>query len=348
LLAVSAAAVLVAAVAATRHANTGGTDAVACGLPSRGVTATCGPCMERSCCIEAQACADAEGCPQVEACVRACAHGDGVCRARCYAGKGRVARLQQAVEKCRAGSCADQCLPGPWSCLGHVKWDFRAPAPQTIEVKTVAVCTSCGNGGNAVQGGAGGSPIAGATVRLCSLADPKCAIPLAAAKTDDKGAATLSIDTSLYGPPLSVFFEFHKDGEHYQDTLVHFNTPLTVDTDVGRTVVYDEKTNQEPRATEFGVAYDPTRAMVDVLPLDCNGQPATKKVELTWLDRDAKTVARPYFGYSGGAIAVNLPVNAAGVTRIVARVAETHQLISTATVAVRPRAETCVLLAPSP
>ena len=113
-------------------------------------------------------------------------------------------------------------------------------------------------------------------------------------------------------------------------------------------MVYDEKTNQEPRATEFGVAYDPTRAMVDVLPLDCNGQPATKKVELTWLDRDARTVARPYFGYSGGAIAVNLPVNAAGVTRIVARVAETHQLISTATVAVRPRAETCVLLAPSP
>jgi hypothetical protein len=344
---VSAAALLVVAVAATRHARTGGSDAAVCGLPSRGVTAACGPCIAQACCGEAQACSDTEGCPQVEACVRACASGDGVCRARCNAGKSRVARLQQAVETCRATSCADQCLPAPWACLGHVKWDLPATAPQTIEVKTVAVCTSCGNGGSIVGGG-GGSPIAGATVRVCSLADPTCAIPLTAGKTDDKGALTLSIDASSYRPPLSVFFEYHKEGGRYQDTLEHFNTPLTVDTDLGHTVVYDEKANQEPRAAEFGAVYDPTRAMVDVLPIDCNGRPATKEVELTWLDRDAKTVVRPYFGYSRGAIAVNLPVNAAGVTRIVARVAATHQLIATATVAVRPRAETCVFLAPSP
>ena len=91
-----------------------------------------------------------------------------------------------------------------------------------------------------------------------------------------------------------------------------------------------------------------TRAMVDVMPSDCNGRLATKEVALTWLDQDAKTIVRPYFSYSGGAIAVNLPVNAAGVTRIVARVADTHQLIGTASVAVRPRAETVVFLAPSP
>jgi hypothetical protein len=93
---------------------------------------------------------------------------------------------------------------------------------------------------------------------------------------------------------------------------------------------------------------DPTRAYVDVRPLDCNGQLATKKATVTWLDRDDKTVSVPFFSYSSGATAVNLPINAARVTRVVARVSETNQLIGMASVVVRPRAVTYLELAPTP
>jgi hypothetical protein len=43
-----------------------------------------------------------------------------------------------------------------------------------------------------------------------------------------------------------------------------------------------------------------------------------------------------------------LPINAARVTRVVARVSETNQLIGMASVVVRPRAVTYLELAPTP
>ena len=91
-----------------------------------------------------------------------------------------------------------------------------------------------------------------------------------------------------------------------------------------------------------------TRSHVRDRPLDCNGQLATKKATVAWLDRDDRTVSVPYFAYSGGATAVNLPINAASVTRVVARVTETNQLIGMATAVVRPRAVTYLELAPMP
>jgi serine/threonine-protein kinase len=330
----------VVVVAARRAITTSREEALVCGLPNGGATPACGACMVAACCREAQECAGNEGCAPIETCVRSCASGDAVCRARCYSAKGRIAQLQQGVESCRTSHCATECLPGPWECLGRVKWQLQTPPPQTITIKTLALCPSCGAGG-------GPAPLAGTTVRVCSIADPKCDHALASSTTDDSGAAALKIDASLYPPPLAVFLEHKKNG--FADTLVHLNTPpVTGDLDVGRVLLPDPKVNIGGTATMLGTTYDPARAFAGVYPTDCNGQLATKKVAVTWLDRDNRTATLPFFVYSGKAIALNLPTNAAGVTRIVARVADTGQVVATTSVVVRPGATTTVSLAPTP
>jgi serine/threonine protein kinase len=341
----SIAAVLVAGIVAARKAIVARrSEPLVCGLPNRGVTSACGSCMAQACCQDAEACSETEGCAKIEACVRACASGNAVCRAGCYAGKGDVAPRQQGVETCRATACANECLPAPWSCLGQVKWDSHGPIPQKIWIKSIAICTSCGAGGLPVAGGPGGSPIAGVGVRACSLADPSCVLPLSTGATDDGGAVALSIDTSLYKPPLSIFLEYRKKG--YADTLVQLSAPpVSADIDLGRVVIVDPKIDP-PSAS--ATALEPTRAVIALLARDCNGQPATQKSALTWLDADAATVTSGYFAPMGMAAAVNMPVNVAGITRVVARVAETNQLIATASVVVRPGAKTEVRLAPTP
>jgi hypothetical protein len=263
-----------------------------------------------------------------------------MCRFNCYAASGPAAQLQQGVESCRAAHCAKECLPAPWACLGRVKWPYPSLKPKTITIKTTAVCASCGAGG-------GYAPLAGTTVRLCSLADPKCSLPVARSITDDSGAATLKVDTSLYPPPLAVFLEYKKAG--YLDTLAHLNMPpLGGDLDMGSMPLLDPKVNAGAFASMLGTKYDPTRAHIGVKVTDCNGQPATKNVVVTWLDRDEQTATTPYFAYTGAAHAINLPINAAGITRIVTRVTETNQLVATTNVVVRPGAASVVGAAPTP
>ena len=215
------------------------------------------------------------------------------------------------------------------------------PIPPKIVIKTKALCWGCGTGG-------GHAPLGDTTVRVCSLADPKCALPLAHGTTDDSGAVTLNVDTSLYPPPLSVFIEYKRDG--YLDLLVQTpdTSPLSGDISLSNVPLFDQRSQIAPTALRFGTTYDPTRAFVDVRSRDCNGQLATKKTTITWLDRDDKTVSVPYFPYSGGATAVNVPINPASVTRVVAHVSETNQLIGTASVLVRPHAVTYLNLAPTP
>jgi hypothetical protein len=341
LAAAAIATVLVAAGITGRLATTGKREQPGvCGLPSVGATEACGPCMAEACCNEAEECSGIQGCAPLEACIRACGSGDTMCRSRCYAAAGPVADFQQGLESCRAAHCAKECLPGPWECLGRVKWRYPSLMPKTIGIKTTAVCLSCGAGG-------GQAPLPGVTVRLCSLADPKCGLPLAESITDDRGAAILRVDTSLYPPPLAAFVEHKKGG--YMDTLAHVNMPpIGGDLDIGRTKLLDPKVNAAPSAAMLGTKLDPTRAIVDVLAIDCNGQPAPKNVVVTWLDRDGQTATTPYFVYSKSTHAINVPVNDAGVVRIVVRVAETNQLVTTANIVVRPGALSLVNAAPAP
>jgi hypothetical protein len=153
----------------------------------------------------------------------------------------------------------------------------------------------------------------------------------------------MSIDTSLYRPPLSIFLEFKKAG--YADTLVQLSAPpVSADIDVGRVIVFDPKIDRPPPSQNV----DWTRAAIGLYATDCNGQSATRTSSLTWLDADDTTITIPHFFLSGGAMVLNLPINAARVTRVVARVAQTNQLIATASVVVRPGAHTWVRLPPAP
>jgi hypothetical protein len=187
----------------------------------------------------------------------------------------------------------------------------------------------------------------GATVRLCSVADPKCGLPLAAGISDDSGAVTLKVDTSVHGYPLAVFVEYKKAG--YLDTLFHLNTPpLGADVDIGSMSLLDPKVNVGAFASMLGTRYDPMRAHTGVRAYDCNGQLATKDVVVTWLDRDDQTATTPYFNYTGAAHAINLPINTAGITRVVTRLAATNQLVATTNLVVRPGAASFVNPVPAP
>jgi hypothetical protein len=320
-------------------------DAV-CGLNIKALPPACAACLARACCQPAEACGETAACGAVEGCLRGCPSGDAPCRTRCRAGAPSAARLpQEAIDTCRATSCAEACLPPRWACLGRVIWSSPRRSPARINIRTIATCIHCGVAGNPIADGPGGSPVAGASVRVCSLADPGCGRPIASGRTDDGGAVTLGIDTFLYAPPLAVYLEYHQAG--YEDTLVNIGQPLTGDLDVGRVTLLNRKADVEPTAANFGATCDPTRASVDAYVADCNGRPAAKDIVLTWLDRDAATVTRGYFAYSGAAIAMNLPVNASGITRVVARDSN-NRLVATVHAVVRPGANTELRLAPAP
>jgi serine/threonine-protein kinase len=329
-----------AALAARRATTTSSHEGLICGLPERGATAACGDCLSAACCKEAEECAASEGCPQLEGCIRTCSSGDAVCRARCYATNAAIAQLQRGVETCRAEHCAAECFPPRWECLGRVAWQYPRLQPRAITIKATAVCASCAPGN-------GRAPLAGTRVRVCSVADPNCALPFASCIADDGGSVTLNIDTSVYPPPLSVFLELRKEG--YLDTLEPISfPPISGDLDVGPQVLLEPRVNVDGAATMLGTTYDPSRAFVHILPLDCTGQVATKAVAVDWLDRDARTSTTDYFGYGRSAMAINVPVNSAHLTRIVARVADTKQLVLATGVVVRAGAVTRAVLSPPP
>jgi hypothetical protein len=331
---------LVAALAARRGMRTSSNEALSCGLPEHGATAACGECLSSACCKEAEECAASEGCPQVEGCIRTCSSGDAICRARCYATRAATAQLERGVETCRAEHCAAECLPPRWACLGRVTWQYPRLRPQAITIKATAVCASCGPGN-------GRAPLAATRVRLCSVTDPKCALPFASSVADGSGSVSVKIDTSIYPPPLSVFLELRK--EDYLDSLVPLNLPpVSSDLDLGPQVLVQPRVNVSGAATMLGTTYDPSRAFVHVRPLDCNGQVATQEVAVSWLDRDAHTSTTDYFGYTRSAMAINVPINSANLTRIVARVADTKQLVVATGVVVRAGAVTHAELSPAP
>jgi hypothetical protein len=321
-----------------------------CGLPTSGPTAACGQCMNDACCTQAGVCAESQDCPKLEACVRACAAGDAVCRAGCYAGPGTPSQTQQVLEDCRATYCADACSSGPWECLGQVTWSRQSSTGSTPQNMTI----------NTAVDDESNIPISGATVRVCSLVDPMCLVPLTSGQTDDTGVAALVVDTAKYVPPLALFLDYHKEG--FQDLLVLFNTPPLVQAPFfvtsGRSdfdgVAIALHADGHWSDASTGTTYDPTRAQVLVLVRDCNDLPAGNSQPLrglltvTWPDRDAQT-RTAVDAANGSALAVNLPVNpAAGITRVVVFEAASLRFIGTASLAVRPNTLTVTSLVPTP
>ena len=203
--------------------------------------------------------------------------------------------------------------------------------------------------------------LSGVTVRVCSVVDPGCLVPLTEGQTDAAGVATLVLDTGRHVPPLSAFLDYHKDG--LQDLVVLFNTPPLVQAPPvfalggrpgfdGVAVVLHADGHWSDVST--GTTHDPTRAQVLLFLRDCNNelarndQPLRGVLVVTWPDRDGQT-STTIDHVHGSALAVNLPVTpGAEITRAVAWESSSHRFIGTASFVVRPDTLTITTLVPTP
>ncbi len=320
-----------------RGFNPGGP--LVCGLPTLGATPECAPCMQQACCDASNNCANIDNCPKLSRCVQGCAPGDSPCREHCIVlTTSTDARDNlEFVEVCRDSKCAAECTGGPWACVGRVEWNFPSFVAPTLSITATPVQESDG----------GVVAVPSVRGRVCSIADPMCARPFATVMSDG-GGLTLKVDVRLYPPPLSVFVEYHADG--FLDTLVSLTTPpVSGAVDLG-SLTMDSAASVALAATkDLHTTYDPTRAVVAVIPHDCTGRPASLIAQVAFPDADAQTKTLQPYPVTGEAVAMNLPVNApAFLARVAARVWGKPQIVATASVVVRPNAKTWVSLNPTP
>jgi hypothetical protein len=148
---------------------------------------SCTACMTTNCRGEAEQCFDDSSCR----CFQACAPGDSSCRLGCSKTSVPVSTVQ-ALEDCRARSCADAC--GPWDCLGNVQWQIPNPFPATITIRASVRCMC--------------SPILstfaneGVRVRVCSVSDINCEDALASPRTRSPSPSSPSPTWSCARAPL--------------------------------------------------------------------------------------------------------------------------------------------------
>jgi hypothetical protein len=209
------------------------------------------------------------------------------------------------LSDCRQQACTDAC--GPWDCLGNVGWRIPNSIPAQIRISATVECEDCGPTANA-------QTIAGAHVRVCSMADPECKAELTSGDSDQAGKVALTLP--LQGTPASVYLEFHKDG--WQDDLLLLNTPpLSYDFDVG-VVKMDTPADLAAIANlPLMTTYDPSLAVVKLRVSNCNLQ-LSPGVEVSWDNPQGATIGS-FDLLEWTVVAMNLPVPGNETTRVVAR-----------------------------
>jgi hypothetical protein len=187
--------------------------------------------------------------------------------------------------------------------------------------------------------------MADVVVRACSVVDPICEWPLAIGATGTNGSAALLVDSIANKPPLSLFLDMRKDG--YLHTLVLLSTPpVGSNIDAVGFLIRSE----DAAALSAPTVNDPTRSTVVVRVLDCHASVPSSSagaVNLSWLDTDRQTVLE-HTAAGADFDALNVPINAAHITRVVARLTATQQLIAAASAPVRLNAVTWATLLPTP
>jgi len=150
-----------------------------------------------------------------------------------------------------AGECSSACSWGAdWSCVGNVDWPSGTLGP--VEVTAT------------VLDGNMGTPIDGALVKICNIADTTCAQGLDMKTTDDAGIVTLTRPST----PVAV------------PTYLDISSPTTIPTKL-----LDYAPSSEPRfavaaivptwgalesqAAGLGVTLDPNLGIVTVAAVDC-------------------------------------------------------------------------------
>jgi hypothetical protein len=250
------------------------------GLPIGGATAACAPCVMLKCLDQATACGADDVCRDVYACLWSCADGDLACLTFCEleadtANPNAQASLAQ-LDRCLQTWCSDECTPGPWDCVGNVKWTYPAAIPPTI-----TVTASLYDNDTALA-------LPGAIVRLCAVTDTSCDAPLAESPpADSNGTAVLTLDTSGAPIPSPMFLDIREPG--YVDYLMTLDAPpLFVDLQffTGLQTVQDLSL----LAQGLGVAYDPTRPVITGVVQSCmGGEVATTDIQLDTVPSDAET-----------------------------------------------------------
>jgi hypothetical protein len=235
--------------------------------------AGCQSCVQANACKAGHACASSTECIEVDQCGRGCSTLD--CREACTIGRDAGAALATPTQQALVGSCASQCgLGRDWSCVGNVSWPVTQSPTVTM---TVAVETS------------GGSLVLGADVAVSQYCpqQPEGGLPsLQDGQTDGMGTVTLTVPQSTTaGPGINHGLDgcLTVTAPGYLQTFWYWGFPLTAravefipDEPGGASDWVPLLTTADVTALNSlaGTTVDPSRGVVGVTLLDCEGGPA--------------------------------------------------------------------------
>lgn len=169
------------------------------------VSDECRACAIRRCCHQMTMCAEDPDCVATRGCYLTCSGPDDTaCTTRCRDAYGNNI-ASDAVSLCRNAGCTNECAN--YRCVGNVVWP--PPARPTVSLTIVATDYVKGAG------------VAGATVRICALADAACAAPLGGGTTDADGQLPVTLPTVPGGQ--GAFLEIAAPG--YPQTLAYLARP---------------------------------------------------------------------------------------------------------------------------
>lgn len=204
-------------------------------------------------CAVAAACGKDIECLDAAACYEDCPLFDVVCRRDCQStypqGKQPSTELIQSVTT----SCSSECAIGQdWSCLGHVSWPMATTTmPLTFRVQVFDYY--------------GGTPIPGATVKVCANTDAHCTTQVGMATTTDaQGIASFTIQA-----PTTFGFDGYADISHdgYYTTLAFPQPYITGDFLPAIPLLGQEAIAGV--AGSLGVSLDPDRGQFVATVFDC-------------------------------------------------------------------------------
>jgi hypothetical protein len=234
--------------------------ASACGTKCGGrptyPSTTCQTCLESSCCDAQTACFQNADCVGILSC--GCAQGDVGCLSGCETNHAAGTSLYSAYATCEQTNCSMQCVSAnQWSCATPPPMPIAPIAGQSIGV-TLGFTRLLDPGGTF-----------SATVAACSPVDISCTTPIATTTTDATGHASLTL------PPGGSGFQgyFQLGGAALVPSLVYLVDPPLVDNGASLTAFVFTTEDQTALASQTSTTIDPTRGVVLVSIVGCDGSP---------------------------------------------------------------------------
>lgn len=241
------------------------------------------------------------------------------------------------VADAAADAAADVLASPAWSCLGHGA--PASPALVQVQLRVVDAATT-GTGADETQNLANASPVANATVALCSSFDPDCSAPISPTTvTDAQGYVTVAL-TNEFAGYLNI------TQANFTRTLVFLNAP-PADLPPGLPIGLISPTTQSLFGSIVGAKAIANSSLLTMAIRDCTGGFASGvHFDATLVGNDTVPIyVVGGFPKSGLSQTSNLGsggfFNAAvGVYTVTATLAATGQQVGSQSVLVRPGAHT--------